>query len=59
MEYQLLTTSGCPWPKATVKPPVWNPGPKIEIPRPENQPVVLTLGSPPEKGGEKKKPPWY
>ncbi len=32
----LLTTSGCPWPKATVKPPVWNPGPKIEIPHPEN-----------------------
>jgi hypothetical protein len=29
-------TSGCPWPKATVKPPVWNPGPKIEIPHPEN-----------------------
>jgi hypothetical protein len=25
-------TSGCPWPK----PPVWNPGPKIEIPHPEN-----------------------
>ncbi len=32
----LLQTSGCPWPKATVKPPVWNPGPKIEIPHPEN-----------------------
>jgi hypothetical protein len=32
----LLNTSGCPWPKATVKPPVWNPGPKIEIPHPEN-----------------------
>ncbi len=31
-----LHTSGCPWPKATVKPPVWNPGPKIEIPHPEN-----------------------
>ncbi len=29
-------TSGCPWPKATVKPPVWNPGPIIEIPSPEN-----------------------
>ncbi len=29
-------TNGCPWPKATVKPPVWNPGPKIEIPHPEN-----------------------
>jgi hypothetical protein len=29
-------TSGCLWPKATVKPPVWNPGPKIEIPHPEN-----------------------
>ncbi len=29
-------TSGCPWPEATVKPPVWNPGPKIEIPHPEN-----------------------
>jgi hypothetical protein len=32
----LIETSGCPWPKATVKPPVWNPGPKIEIPHPEN-----------------------
>jgi len=31
-----IPTSGCPWPKATVKPPVWNPGPKIEIPHPEN-----------------------
>ncbi len=29
-------TSGCPWPKANVKPPVWNPGPKIEIPHLEN-----------------------
>ncbi len=28
--------SECPWPKATVKPLVWNPGPKIEIPHPEN-----------------------
>jgi len=24
-------TSGCPWPKATVKPRVWNLGPKVEI----------------------------
>jgi len=32
----ITPTSGCPWPKATVKPPVWNPGPKIEIPHPEN-----------------------
>jgi hypothetical protein len=29
-------TSGCPWPKATVKPPMWNPGPKFEIPHLEN-----------------------
>jgi len=29
-------TSGCPWLKATVKPHVCNPGPKIEIPHPEN-----------------------
>jgi len=35
--YIRYKTSGCPWPKATVKPPVWNPGPKIEIPHPENQ----------------------
>ncbi len=33
---RIIITSGCPWSKATVKPPVWNPGPKIEIPHPEN-----------------------
>jgi len=33
---RIFGTSGCPWSKATVKPPVWNPGPKIEIPHPEN-----------------------
>jgi hypothetical protein len=32
----IIVTSGCLWPKATVKPLVWNPGPKIEIPHPEN-----------------------
>jgi len=32
----IYKTSGCPWPKATMKPPVWNPGPKIEIPHPKN-----------------------
>jgi hypothetical protein len=32
----IVQTSGCPWPKATVKPPVWKSYPKIEIPHPEN-----------------------
>jgi hypothetical protein len=32
----IYKTSGCPWPKATLELPVWNPGPKIEIPHPEN-----------------------
>jgi len=35
-EPQFVFTSGCPWPKATMKPPVWNPGPKIEISHLEN-----------------------
>jgi len=34
--YSPWCTSGCPWPKATVKRPVWNPGPKIEIPHPKS-----------------------
>jgi hypothetical protein len=38
----IMFTSGCPWPKATAKPPVWNPGPKVEIPSPENH-VLKTI----------------
>jgi len=34
--YSPWCTSGCPWSKATVKRPVWNPGPKIEIPHPKS-----------------------
>jgi hypothetical protein len=36
MLLDLACTSGCLWPKAIVKPPVRNPGPKIEIPHLEN-----------------------
>ncbi len=35
-------TSGCPWPKATLKPLCENPGPKVEIPSLENH-VLKTI----------------
>jgi hypothetical protein len=38
----IIETSGCPWPKATLKPRCENPGPKVEIPSPENH-VLKTI----------------
>jgi hypothetical protein len=53
----IYNTSGCPWPKATLKPLCENPGPKVEIPSPENHilKIIISPGQFRAKRKEKKK----